>query len=159
MLLPVAPYLATRAHASAAGSAIVLALYGIGALICHQRPERSFHLWAAQLPVCARCTGIYIGAAVASVVAAVRGTKASGSGDRGRKKRARPPALPERSRARAVLAAAVVPTALTLLYEWTTGRMPANMTRAAAGMPIGVAVAWLVLHATDGETTAENQVN
>ena len=39
------------------------ALYALGSHICHQRPERSFHLFAAQLPVCARCLGIYAGAA------------------------------------------------------------------------------------------------
>jgi uncharacterized membrane protein len=28
---------------------------------CHQRPERSFFAWGMQLPVCARCFGIYLG--------------------------------------------------------------------------------------------------
>lgn len=32
--------------------------------LCHQRPERSFHLEGHQLAVCARCTGIYAGFAV-----------------------------------------------------------------------------------------------
>src|SRR5215510_6838555 len=44
-------------------------LYPIGALICHQRPERSFFIHGLQLPVCARCTGLYIGAAAASPLA------------------------------------------------------------------------------------------
>lgn len=30
-------------------------------LICHRMPERSFFLKGYQFPVCARCTGIYIG--------------------------------------------------------------------------------------------------
>ena len=34
-------------------------------LVCHQLPARSFHLWMPSLPVCARCTGIYLGAAIA----------------------------------------------------------------------------------------------
>lgn len=34
------------------------------ALVCHQRPERSFWLFGAPLAVCARCLGIYIGAAI-----------------------------------------------------------------------------------------------
>ena len=46
-----------------------------------------------------------------------------------------------------------MPTAVTLAYEWTTGVMPPHAVRAAAGMPIGLAVAWLVVAA------AENQVN
>lgn len=33
----------------------------IGYSICHQIPERSFHLGGRQLPLCARCTGTYIG--------------------------------------------------------------------------------------------------
>jgi uncharacterized membrane protein len=29
--------------------------------LCHQMPERSFHFKGRQFPVCARCTGIFIG--------------------------------------------------------------------------------------------------
>lgn len=32
----------------------------ISSLICHRKPERSFHVRDHQFPVCARCTGIYI---------------------------------------------------------------------------------------------------
>lgn len=28
---------------------------------CHQKPERSFFIGSYQLPVCARCTGVFIG--------------------------------------------------------------------------------------------------
>jgi hypothetical protein len=38
-----------------------------------------------------------------------------------------------------------LPTALTLLYEWTTGQMPGNWMRAAAGFPLGAAVAWIIV--------------
>ncbi len=38
-------------------------LFAIGGVICHQRPERSFFVDAHQLPVCARCTGLYLSAA------------------------------------------------------------------------------------------------
>jgi uncharacterized membrane protein len=34
----------------------------VGYAICHQLPERSFHMAGQQLPLCARCTGIYMGA-------------------------------------------------------------------------------------------------
>ena len=30
-------------------------------LICHHKLERSFHFKGHQFPVCARCTGVYIG--------------------------------------------------------------------------------------------------
>lgn len=32
-----------------------------GHIICHGLPERSFHIKGHQFPVCARCTGIYLG--------------------------------------------------------------------------------------------------
>ncbi len=28
---------------------------------CHQMPERSFHLNGVQFPLCARCTGVFLG--------------------------------------------------------------------------------------------------
>ena len=31
-------------------------------LICHRKPERSFHINGHQFPVCARCTGFYMSA-------------------------------------------------------------------------------------------------
>ncbi|MBE7471927.1 MAG: DUF2085 domain-containing protein [Anaerolineales bacterium] len=34
----------------------------IGYAVCHQIPARSFHLAGQPLPLCARCTGIYLGA-------------------------------------------------------------------------------------------------
>ena len=43
-------------------------MYGIGAFICHQLPERSFHLGGFQIPVCARCLGIYAGVALTACV-------------------------------------------------------------------------------------------
>ncbi|MGA2905815.1 MAG: DUF2085 domain-containing protein [Candidatus Korobacteraceae bacterium] len=33
-------------------------------LVCHQRPERCFWVFGAPVAVCARCLGIYIGAAI-----------------------------------------------------------------------------------------------
>lgn len=38
-------------------------VYAAGSLICHQLPERSFFLDGRQLPVCARCTGLYLSGA------------------------------------------------------------------------------------------------
>jgi uncharacterized membrane protein len=34
----------------------------VGYAVCHQLPSHSFHLGGRQLPLCARCTGIYLGA-------------------------------------------------------------------------------------------------
>ncbi len=45
-----------------------IGFHGLGGLsraafakVCHQDPGRSFHVMGATLPVCARCTGIYLG--------------------------------------------------------------------------------------------------
>lgn len=35
--------------------------------VCHQRPERSFHLWGEPLSVCHRCTGLYLGFALGTL--------------------------------------------------------------------------------------------
>ena len=43
---------------------IIIIIYAAGGLICHQRPERSFFLDGHQFPVCARCTGLYLSAAM-----------------------------------------------------------------------------------------------
>lgn len=44
-------------------------LYLFFSPICHQIPERSFFVFGHQLPVCARCAGIYAGALVGSFFA------------------------------------------------------------------------------------------
>jgi hypothetical protein len=45
--------------------------------------------------------------------------------------------------------AAMVPTLLTLVYEWTTGIAPTNAVRAAAGLLLGSVVAWLIVRVLD----------
>jgi uncharacterized membrane protein len=102
-------------------------LFPVGQFICHQRPERSFFFGGQQMPVCARCTGLYVGAAVAGPLAALA-------------------AAPIASvRARLVLVAAAVPTALTWSLEFAHLRAFSNAARFAAALPLGFAAAWLVL--------------
>ena len=43
-------------------------IYKIFSFVCHQIPERSFHLAGHQFAVCSRCTGLYSGFAVAALV-------------------------------------------------------------------------------------------
>jgi hypothetical protein len=71
VLLLAAPFAASRPHASPLASALIVGVYSIGGLVCHQLPERSYHIWTAQMPVCARCAGIYFGAAASAIVAAL----------------------------------------------------------------------------------------
>jgi Predicted membrane protein (DUF2085) len=147
-LLVLTPWVASRPHASESAAALVLAVYGMGSLVCHQLPARSYRIWSAQMPVCARCAGIYFGAAIAAILAvaplkrrsaygpvdlygAVAGRRFSGA-----------------NASRTVLIIAVVPTLATLVYEWTTGGVPAHWIRTAAGVPIGAVTAWLVVRET-----------
>jgi len=47
----------------------------IGYAVCHRIPERSFHVGDYQLPLCARCSGMYLGAMVGLAFQSVRGWK------------------------------------------------------------------------------------
>src|SRR5437867_5206015 len=83
--MPFATLTAARSDASPAMYVVAVAVYGAGSIICHQLPGRTFHVGSAQMPVCARCTGIYAGAAMAAaVLLAARGhSPASHRGRRG----------------------------------------------------------------------------
>jgi uncharacterized membrane protein len=113
----------------------VLLVYQLGSLICHQRPERSFHLAGVQMPVCARCFGLYAAGAAGVLIAwAIRG------------------AWP-RDRVRAVLAVAVVPIALSVALEWAGTIATSNLFRMLTGLPLGLAaglVAIAVLRQSPG---------
>jgi len=50
----------------------------IGSLVCHQRPERTLIIGGQHLPVCARCTGGYLGFLVGYVVLLFRRKDAKG---------------------------------------------------------------------------------
>ena len=76
----VAVLVASRPTVGVPAYALSAAVYEIGSLICHQLPNRSFYFWGAQLPVCARCTGLYVGAAVAALVRHPNGPGAATSG-------------------------------------------------------------------------------
>jgi hypothetical protein len=158
LLLPLVPFLASRSHAAPLAAGLLIAVYAIGGAICHQLPERSYQLWTAQMPVCARCAGIYAGAAIGAILASAplkrRPTAAMaalmvGVGHR----------FSGATRWRAILFLAALPTVATLLYEWTSGLMPAHWIRAAAGGCLGATVAWMVLSSMPHRTRAENQVN
>jgi uncharacterized membrane protein len=132
--LPLADFVMSRSHPAAPVSVMALLVYAAGSIVCHQRPDRSFHLWSAQMPVCARCTGIYAGAAISAAVLLVRSRAARAEFSS--------PILP--NAVRRILAAAALPTAATLIVEWTTRLTPSNTVRALAGIPLGAAVAWVI---------------
>jgi predicted membrane protein DUF2085 len=169
-LLVLAPWVAAEAHATPIESGFLLAVYALGSGICHQRPERSFFLWAHQMPVCARCAGIYAGAALASIIATwmapLKGRPtADGEGRSTTDGVGHPPGagvgrrFSAATRWRVLLSVAALPAAISLVYEWTTGQMPSHWTRAATGLPLGGAVAWLLLEAMAPRARAADQVN
>jgi len=128
LALAACAWLALLVLAPTLPTVVAAALYLVGSQICHQRPERSFHLFAAQLPVCARCLGIYAGAALGSALAL------------GARWRARVTAVS----LRLLLVSGAIPTAVTLVAEWSGAWNGSNGTRAAAGMPLGLVVALVV---------------
>ena len=95
--------------------------YQIGSLVCHQRPDRSFHLAGVQMAVCARCFGLYAAGAAGLLLAA------GGFRDR----------WPSRAN-RLVLAAAAVPIVATVALEWAGTIHTSNAVRMLSGLPLGV---------------------
>ncbi len=135
--LPTAALAAATPHPSVWTYSFAAAIYAAGSVVCHQLPERSFYMWGRQLPVCARCVGLYAGATVAAIAAAIVRRRAAAS----------PLAL--------VLLASL-PAAATLVFEWTTGITPSNGIRAASGVVAGAAVGWVVVRSlADGRVGAE----
>jgi uncharacterized membrane protein len=112
-------------------------LYAAGSLICHQLPERSFHLQSFQLPVCARCFGLYAGGAMGSAAAAVVGFSTL----------ARAAAWPSNRALYATTVVAAIPTVLTVIVERGFGAAVSNTTRAVAAVPLAAVVAYLVVQA------------
>jgi uncharacterized membrane protein len=100
--------------------------YVVGALVCHQKPERSFHVAAAQLPVCARCAALYWGGALGLAGwLLVRGPI-------------------DRTRfARAIFILAL-PIAVTLATSAVGLWDPSNALRAISSVPLGVALGAVV---------------
>ncbi len=108
--------------------------YESAGLVCHQRPERSFHLWGLQLPVCARCAGIYWSAAAGAVAAWLARPRSAGA-----------PAL------RLLLGLAAIPTALTVAIEFAGIAYPSNVVRAISALPLGAAGAWIFISSLRAE--------
>jgi hypothetical protein len=108
----------------APGAWISAGSYCAGALLCHQQAARSFHLAGAQLPVCARCAGLYVSGALGVAIGWLGGS---------RRGRIRPEAW------RVALAVSVAPTLLTVALEWWRPLGVPASWRAAAAVPAGLA--------------------
>ena len=108
-------------------------IFGIGSVICHQLPDRSFFIGGQQLPVCARCTGVYLSFAAGFLawwaVKTSRGWTPM-------------TLLPRRSVV--VTAVAAAPT----VVSFTSGVLGvwdgSNLTRAVLAVPLGLAAGAVV---------------
>jgi uncharacterized membrane protein len=116
------------APTAAAGRSPFLAAvaYHVGSRICHQRPERSFHIAGTQMPVCARCFGLYAGGAAGLALAWGFG----------------------RWSARAVkssLVLAALPIAVTVGLEWWQILGTSNLFRWLTGVPLGLVAGFAIV--------------
>ena len=119
-------------------AAVVLRI--LGAQVCHQRPERSFHLHGRPLAVCGRCTGLYLSGALGLLAAAARWRRPGPAA-----RPATPAWWPARLDARAGwLALAALPTAVTWGLEVAGVWDPGTSLRAVAALPFGMAAGWLM---------------
>jgi uncharacterized membrane protein len=98
----------------------------MGHFICHQRPERSFFVFGRQVAVCARCSGLYLGAGLTAPVGLALAVPVSAM------------------RARWLLGLAAIPTGVTWTLEFVVGMPFSNSARAIAALPLGCVAAWLV---------------
>jgi len=101
--------------------------FPLGQFICHQKPERSFFLSGLQMAVCARCTGLYVGAALAMPIALGFA------------------APMKTTRARWIVVLAALPTAITWSLEFAGLTGFSNMARFITALPLGFAAAWLIV--------------
>ena len=136
-ILVAAPYLVAHPHAPGYGQVAAAAAYVAGGVVCHQRSDRSFHLWDSQMPVCARCSGLY--AAVPLGIVGVLGYRRRWGRGMPAPGRLWPVRL-----LRNVLLVASLPTLVTFGLEVAAVAEPTNIVRAVSALPLGFGVAWIV---------------
>jgi uncharacterized membrane protein len=102
-------------------------IYAAGSIVCHQLAERSFFIDGRQLPVCARCTGLYLGG-VAGLLVWCSWKVARGW---------RRVAITPRAALRLV-AVAGVPTAISVAAATAGVWDGSNTTRAVLALPLGL---------------------
>ncbi len=106
---------------------VTLAAYQIGGLICHQRPERSFHIAGMQMPVCARCFGLYVSGAAGLLFAWISRLRVPGRVTK------------------LMMATAAAPITITVALEMIGLISTTNLLRMSTGLPLGFAAGLLVV--------------
>lgn len=124
------------------GASLAGLAYEGGRLICHQRSERSFHLAGTPMPVCARCTGLYLSGAAGALAAWLRRRRRDDPAPRG---------------ARLIFVAAAVPMAVSVAGE-LSGLLPSsNVSRMASALPLGAAAGWIFVQSLRAEEPWKEQ--
>jgi uncharacterized membrane protein len=135
--LVLAPSLARHVDDPRGAALAAAVLYTAGTVVCHQVTTRSFHIEGVRMPVCARCAGLYAGAAAGMLL--WWGT------------RRRQAARLWMTAPVAALALVAVPTALTWGAAMVGLWDPGNLTRAVAALPLGLVTGTLVTAAISGD--------
>ena len=100
----------------------------IGHLVCHQLPERNLWIGGRYLPVCARCTGAYLGFCIGYLLLPMRRKEACG-----------PPNL-------WITLLMVAPMIIDAATQWIDLRTSTNELRLVTGLLFGVALAPLLVY-------------
>jgi uncharacterized membrane protein len=129
------PLLASTAGPAAPAQIASVAIYGVGAIVCHQRTDRSFHSASVRWPVCSRCAGLYLSAGMGSllVLSSRRWWRNLAAG-RG-------------ARTSTLLLTAAAPTVASWMLERMDVIASGNMLRAVLAAPLGFAVAVALAYA------------
>ena len=140
--------LSSRVRAEVGGDSIAAALAGIphaiGSFVCHQRRDRSFITRGVQWPVCGRCSGLYLSAAVAVVAIALGGRALV------------PSPLSASGVWRTTILIAAVPTLLSWGVERVGWWLPTSTTRAWIAVPLGATLGALIARlAVEAKNTAK----
>ena len=116
-------------------STMAALLYEGAGRICHQRPERSFHLAGVPLPVCARCSGLYVAGAAGALLAWT-----------GRR------LAPTPRSTRLIVLLAALPTALGVTAEIAGLLHTSNSFRMLSALPLGAAAGWIFVRSLRAES-------
>ena len=150
-MLPLAPLVL---HAAPSSGAVVSGLatipYVTGSLVCHQRPDRSFATGAVIWPVCGRCAGLYLSAALGVLLLLGRGAAAPTAGG-GRDSSSRLRGW------RTLLVLASLPTMVSWAFEQAGWWAQGSLTRALFALPLGGAIGMLLASVARGTGPAASR--
>ena len=114
------------------------ATYQAASILCHQKFERSFTVAKMQMPVCARCFGLYLAGGVGALAAFGFA-------------RRRP--APGVHAVRIALAVTALPVLLSVGLEWSAVMEGSNVSRFASALPLGLSAGWLLQRTVIGPVT------